>query len=38
MPDLTDFVKLLTALGSLLTARVGLTEALKRCSKQKKTI
>lgn len=38
MTDLTDFVKLLIALVSLITALIGLTEALKQCSKQKKTI
>lgn len=36
MTDLTDFVKLLIALVSLITALIGLTEALKQCSKQKK--
>lgn len=36
MTNLIDFVKLLAALASLLTALVGLTEALKQCSKQKK--
>lgn len=34
MTDLTDFVKLLIALVSLITALIGLTEALKQCSKQ----
>lgn len=38
MTDLIDFVKLLTALVSLLTAPIGLTEALKQRSKQRKTI
>lgn len=38
MTDLIDFVKLLTALVSLLTASIGLTEALKQRSKQRKTI
>ena len=38
MTDLIDFVKLLTAPVSLLTALIGLTEALKQCSKHKKTI
>lgn len=33
MTDLTDFVKFLTALFSLLTALIGLSEALKQCSK-----
>lgn len=33
MTDLTDFVKLLIALVSLITALIGLTEALKQCSK-----
>ena len=36
MTDLIDFVKLLTALVSLLTAPIGLSEALKQCSKHKK--
>ena len=36
MTDLIDFVKLLTALASLLTAFIGLSEALKRRTKQKK--
>lgn len=36
MTDLTDFVKLLAALASLLTALIGLTEALKQRTKQKK--
>ena len=36
MTDLIDFVKLLTALVSHLTALIGLTEALKQCSKHKK--
>lgn len=36
MTNLTDFVKLLTALVSLLTAPIGLTEALKQRTKQKK--
>lgn len=35
MTDLIDFVKLLTALVSLLTAHIGLTEALKQRSKHK---
>lgn len=38
MTDLTDFVKLLTALVSLLTTLIGLSEALKQRSKQRKTI
>lgn len=38
MTDLIDFAKLLTALVSLLMAFIGLTEALKQCSKHKKTI
>lgn len=38
MTDLIDFVKLLTASVSLLTALIGLTEALKQRTKQKKTI
>lgn len=38
MTDLIDFVKLLTALVSLLTAFIGLTEALKQCSKQKRGV
>ena len=33
MTDLIDFVKFLTALFSLLTALIGLSEALKQCSK-----
>lgn len=36
MTDLIDFVKLLTALVSPLTALIGLSEALKQCSKHKK--
>ena len=36
MTDLTDFVKLLIALVSLLTAVIGLTEALKQRTKHKK--
>lgn len=36
MTDLIDFVKLLTSLASLLTALIGLTEALKQRTKQKK--
>ena len=36
MTDLIDFVKLLTASVSLLTALIGLTEALKQRTKQKK--
>lgn len=36
MTDWTDFVKLLTAMASLLTALIGLTEALKQRTKQKK--
>lgn len=36
MTDLTDFVKLLTALVSPLTALIGLTEALKQRTKHKK--
>lgn len=35
MTDLIDFVKFLTALASLLTALIGLSEALKRRSKQR---
>ncbi len=35
MTDLIDFVKLLAALVSLLTALIGLSEALKQCSKHK---
>ena len=38
MTDLIDFVKLLTALVSLLTALIGLSETLKQRTKQKKTI
>ena len=38
MTDLIDFVKLLPALVSLLTALIGLSEALKQRTKQKKTI
>lgn len=38
MTDLTDFVKLLIALVSLFTALIGLSEALKQRSKQRKTI
>ena len=38
MTDLIDFVKLLTALVSLLTMLIGLSEALKQRSKQRKTI
>ena len=34
MTDLIDFVKLLTALASLLTALIGLSEALKQRTKQ----
>lgn len=36
MTDLIDFVKLLTALVSFLTALIGLTEALKQRTKHKK--
>ena len=36
MTDLIDFVKLLAALVSLLTALIGLSEALKQRTKQKK--
>ena len=36
MTDLIDFVKLLTALVSLLPALIGLSEALKQRMKQKK--
>ena len=36
MTDLIDFVRLLTALVSLLTTLIGLSEALKQCSKQRK--
>lgn len=35
MTDLTDFVRLLTALVSLFTALIGLSEALKQRSKHK---
>lgn len=35
MTDLIDFVKLLTALVSLLTVLIGLSEALKQRTKQK---
>lgn len=38
MTDLIDFVRLLTALASLLTTLIGLSEALKQRSKQRKTI
>lgn len=38
MTDFTELVKLLTAMVSPLTALIGLTEALKQCSKPKKTI
>ena len=34
MADLIDFVRLLTALASLLTTLIGLSEALKQRSKQ----
>lgn len=36
MTDLIDFVRLLTALVSLLTMLIGLSEALKQRSKQRK--
>lgn len=36
MTDLIDFVKLLATLVSLLTAFIGLSEALKQRSKQNK--
>ena len=36
MTDLIDFVKLLTALVSFLTALIGLSEAPKQCSQHKK--
>ena len=36
MADLIDFVRLLAALVSLLTALIGLSEALKQRAKQKK--
>lgn len=36
MTDLIDFVKLLTVLVSLLTALIGLSEALKQRSKNKR--
>ena len=36
MTDLIDFVRLLTALVSFFTALVGLSEALKQRTKQKK--
>lgn len=36
MADLIDFVRLLAALVSLLTALIGLSEALKQRTKQKK--
>ena len=36
MTDLIDFVKLLSALFSLLTSLIGLSEALKQRTKQKK--
>ena len=38
MTDLIDFVKLLTALASLLTALIGLSEALKQRTKQKRGV
>ena len=38
MTDLIDFVRLLTVLVSLLTMLIGLSEALKQRSKQRKTI
>lgn len=38
MTDLIDFVKLLTALVSLLTALIGPTEALKQRTKQKRGV
>ena len=38
MADLIDFVRLLAALASLLTTLIGLSEALKQRSKQRKTI
>lgn len=36
MTDLIDFVKFLTSLVSILTALIGLSEALKQRTKQKK--
>lgn len=36
MTDLIDFVKLLAALVSLFTALIGLSKALKQCSRHKK--
>lgn len=38
MADLIDFVKLLTSLASLLTALIGLSEALKQRSKHKRGV
>ena len=38
MTDFTELVKLLTAMVSFFTALVGLSEALKQRSKQRKTI
>lgn len=38
MTDLIDFVRLLTALVSFSTALVGLSEALKQRSKQRKRV
>ncbi len=38
MTDLIDFVRLLTALVSFFTALVGLSEALKQRSKQRKGV
>lgn len=38
MTDLIDFVRLLTALVSLLTTLIGLSEALKQRSKQRKRV
>ena len=35
MTDITEFVKLLAALATLLTALIGLSEALKQRSKHK---
>ena len=38
MADLIDFVRLLTALVSLLTTLIGLSEALKQHSKHSKSL
>lgn len=38
MTDITEFVKLLAALATLLTALIGLSEALKQRSKHKRGV